>query len=197
MTNRIIFLDCETKTGLTDLYNKLHPVEAPSNYKDAEKIKAYIEGKDTDKAIRVDTDYCDIFCVGLKEENKDAECFTDKKEIEKKLNEVVKNAGRIITFNGRLFDIPVLMRWGIKNNLNLPYRELRLMAKKYNNDLHIDIAEMMTPFRSLDELLQIYLQISKKEIDFKTCTDQELINHCLEDIKNTELLFNKLKPILI
>ena len=59
----------------------------------------------------------------------------------------------------------------------------------------IDLQEVIcdNDYKSLDELLQIYLGISKKPIDFETASEEEIKEHCLEDILNTELLYNKFK----
>jgi len=51
-------------------------------------------------------------------------------------------------------------------------------------------------YKSLDELLQIYLGISKKPIDFEKATEKEIKEHCLEDLINTEKLYNKFNKII-
>ena len=73
------------------------------------------------------------------------------------------------------------------------------MTKRYQTEWHIDLMEILCDYgkwKSLDELLQIYLGISKKPIDFETATEEEIKEHCLEDLKNTEKLYNKFKIII-
>jgi len=190
-------IDCETKTGLNEIYDRRHPIEAPSNYKDPEKIKAYMESKNNEKAKRVDIDYADLFCLGIKEVGGEARCLTDKKEIETALNDIT--GFTIVTYNGLHFDIPLILRWGIKNNLNLPYGWLKQLTNRYEQ-AHIDIQDRMVEkgkFRSLDEFCEIYIGKTKQDINFDTATDEEIIKHNLEDLSMTEELFLTLKPILI
>ena len=72
--------------------------------------------------------------------------------------------------------------------------------RKYGNwGGHVDLIEEICQgkFKSMDELLQIYLGIAKKPIDFTTATEEEIKEHCREDIENTEKLYNLFKPLFI
>jgi len=51
-------------------------------------------------------------------------------------------------------------------------------------------------YKSLDLLLQIYCDIKKTPIDFETANEEEIKVHCLEDLINTEKLWNKFKQII-
>lgn len=190
-------IDIETKpqANLVELYTK--GIKAPKTYKDEEKIKEYIENKANEfkKKMSVDTDYADIICIGIKELGKEPKLYY-KETIEQFFKENEKPV--FITFNGKKFDIPLLMKWGIKNNLDLPYQYLKGMTKRWSTEWHIDLQEVMcdNTYKSLDELLQIYLGISKKPIDFNTASEKEIKEHCLEDIINSELLYNKFKLII-
>lgn len=190
-------IDIESKpqANLVELYTK--GIKAPKTYKDEEKIKEYIENKANEfkKKMSVDTDYADIICIGIKELGKEPKLYY-KETIEQFFKENEKPV--FITFNGKKFDIPLLMKWGIKNNLDLPYQYLKGMTKRWSTEWHIDLQEVIcdNTYKSLDELLQIYLGISKKPIDFNTASEKEIKEHCLEDIINSELLYNKFKLII-
>lgn len=190
-------IDIESKpqANLVELYTK--GIKAPKTYKDEEKIKEYIENKANEfkKKMSVDTDYADIICIGIKELGKEPKLYY-KETIEQFFKENEKPV--FITFNGKKFDIPLLMKWGIKNNLDLPYQYLKGMTKRWSTEWHIDLQEVIcdNTYKSLDELLQIYLGISKNPIDFNTASEKEIKEHCLEDIINSELLYNKFKLII-
>ena len=186
-------LDIESKPqeNLIELFTK--GIKAPKTYKDEEKIREYIENKANEfkKKMSVDPDYADIICIGIKEIGKEPKLYY--KNIEQFFKDNDKPV--FITFNGKTFDIPLLIKWGLKNNLDLPYQYLKGMTKRWSSDWHIDLQEVIcdNDYKSLDELLQIYLGISKKPIDFETASEDEIKEHCLEDIFNTELLYNKFK----
>lgn len=194
-------LDCETKPqeNLVDLFNG--NIKAPKTYKDPDKIQEYIDKKteESKKGMSVDTDYADIVCIGLKKVGADEETVLYKGE---ELPELFKVIGeeRIITFNGKGFDFPLIIKYGIKHGLELPYTRLKAGLRKYGHyGGHIDLMEELSAgtFKSLDEYLQIYLGIKKKEIDFATAKIEEIEEHCAEDCLNTEKLFNKFKPLFI
>lgn len=194
---KIIDVETRPQENLIQLYNK--KIEAPKNYKDEAKIAEFIEKKKADsvKAMSTDTDYADILCIGVYdtelnggtayiiEPNKLESLFTEKEVI--------------ITFNGKKFDIPVIIKYGIKHDLNLPYPRLRGMLRRWNSDGHIDLMEELGQgdFRSLDEYMQIYLGESKTPIDFENASDQEIKDHCLEDVINTHKLFQRFQRLFI
>jgi len=186
-------------------------IKPKATLKDPDKIKADIESKKQGlkKTMSVDPDYNEILCIGIKTIGKDdaklykleemEEWFKDKhfiNEIDE--NKLPVHGFEFITFNGKSFDIPTIIKTGIKNNLDFPYTLLREMCKKWNAKQHIDLMEVLSfnsNAKSLDTLLQIYCGISKTPIDFETATEKEIKEHCLEDLKNTELLYNKFKNI--
>ncbi len=189
-------LDIETKPQENLVEVCKNNIKVPKTYKDEEKIQAYIKEKvkELKNKMSVDTDYADIICIGLKEIGKEPKLISNKE-----LEELFKKDIVLITYNGKGFDIPLLIKYGIKNNLDLPYKRLREMTKRYSELWHIDLMEVIGDYgqyKSLDELLQIYLGISKKPIDFETATEKEIKEHCLEDLVNTELLYNKFNKII-
>jgi predicted PolB exonuclease-like 3'-5' exonuclease len=197
---RTYILDIETKPGqgLDVIFNK--GIKAPKTYKDPEKIADYIEKKKKEsiKAMSVDPDYLDIACFGIYDvQTGEAEVY-EPEHLSEQMHRLT--GGQVITFNGKKFDIPAIIKYGIKYDLDLPYKWLKRACKRYETTNHIDLMEELGEYgsyRSLDEYLQIYLGVEKKEIDFATCTDEELREHCLEDIFSTKKLFDKFRPIFI
>ena len=185
-------LDIESKPQ--DNLRHLAEVKAPATYKDPEKIKAYIEenkGKQN-KNMSVSPDLCEIKFIGVKPLDGEP-MIVELKDLHK----YCQTGDVWITFNGKKFDIPALIKAMIKQGLEVP-RQLVDMRDRYSKN-HIDLMEVIGEFgdwKSLDFYLQVYLGISKKEIDFDTCSDEELREHCLNDICNTEQLYNLFKVII-
>nr|AKH47019.1 hypothetical protein [uncultured marine virus] len=193
----MIILDIETKpqASLVELFSR--GIKAPKTYKDPAKIKEYIENKKagSKKGMSVDTDYADILCVGVYDtELNGGTAYVVEPD---QLPEILEKEQMVVTFNGKKFDIPLIIKYGIKHGLDLPYARLKLMMKRYDNSRHIDLMEELGQgnFRSLDEYLQIYLGISKKPIDFETASDEEIKEHCMEDIVNTYKLYKKFSKL--
>lgn len=210
MTN--IFLDIETKPNpkLIDLFTS--KIKAPKTYKDEEKIKAYIEEKKSDlvKQMSTDIDFCEISLIGIKI-NDDPAKLIQLFELLDLLNEHLKIKAepasdyqervlnfRLITFNGKKFDLPVIIREAIRQGLDAPFRELKEWTKKFKTSHHIDLMELLADgdYKSLDLYCQVYLGESKEEINFETCSQEELEKHCLEDVEKTAKLFNKFNKLI-
>jgi hypothetical protein len=47
-------------------------------------------------------------------------------------------------YNGKKFDIPTIIKNGIKQGLKLPYFKLKQMTKRYDTSKHIDLMELIT-----------------------------------------------------
>jgi len=194
---KLFILDIETKPqeDLIDIY--LGNVKAPSNYKDEDKIKEYIESKKqgVKKKMSTDTDFASIICIGIKELGKEPKLYTLEE-----MEQFFKDNPRptFITYNGKSFDLPVLIKAGIKKGLDFPYKHLSDMSIKWRKDYSIDLMEIVcnNEYRSLDMLLQIYCGVSKKPINFETASEEEIKEHNIEDLINTEKLYNKFKEII-
>ena len=195
-----IILDVETKADkrLLPIFNQ--NLTAPKTYKDPEKIQAWIEEKEkeAEQKMAVDPDYAEIFCIGVNEIGGVIKTM-DLPDFCGYLNKLKDIRVEFITFNGKKFDLPLIIKSGLKQGLNFNYRELKAMCRRYQNYHHYDLMEIIGDgeFKSLDTYLQIYLDIKKKEIDFNTCTDDELREHCVEDLENTEKLYNLFKLIIL
>lgn len=193
-----IILDIETTVdkSLVDTY--LANIKVPKTYKTKEAIDNYIESKKTDvfKSMAVDWDYSNILLIGIKELDQPARMISLEE-----FGALFDNPKTLfVTFKGKSFDIPVLIRNGIKKGVNLPYRKMVDSIKKFNyNGKLVDIMESLSKwgdYKSLDTYLQIYFGIKKTPINFETCSIEELTAHCVEDLENTEKMYNKFLPIL-
>jgi len=189
-----LIIDIETKGDKKLLETYLKNLSAPKNYKDEEKIKEWIDNKklEAEKELALDQDYNEIACIGIKLNDEPAKIISLNE-----LSEFIQN-NTLITFNGKSFDLPVIIKNGIKQKIILPYKLLKEATKKYNAPQHIDLMELISfggQWKSLDSYLQVYLGIEKTPIDFQTCTKEELEAHCIEDCENTYKLFLKFKDL--
>lgn len=197
----MFILDIETKQDkrLIDTYTST--VKPNKTLKDPEKIKANLEAKklDAKKGMMIDTDYADILCIGVRHIDDDATpmIFTDPADA----FDMIKTEP-YITFNGKSFDVPLMIKYGIKHGSRLPYKRLKEGLRKYGSyGGHFDLSEIIPPdggkIKSLDTYLQIYLGIQKTPIDFLLASEEEVIAHCLEDLENTHKLYKLFKPLFI
>lgn len=185
-----LFLDIETRCDKNLLPIYLETVKAPANLKDPEKIKQSIETKKAEavKNLALDQDFSEIACIGIKEDTDHARIVT--------LTELIKLLTKhdtLVTFNGKNFDIPIIIKSCVKAK-NPITKNLYPLIRKYHTDKHIDLMEVLAmneQVKRLDTYLRIYLGISKTPIDFETCSQEELEAHCLSDVEQTFLLYNK------
>lgn len=191
----IYILDIETKPNQSLIGNYTSNIKAPSNYKDEEKIKQYIAEKQIEylKNMSVDQDYSEIFCIGLKE--------LDQKPFIGTYGDIVsilKSGATLVTFNGKNFDLPIIIKNGIRMGISLPYRQLFEMTKRFRCNDHIDLMETLSfnnQAKPLNTYCQLYLGVQKKDINFGLASDDEIREHCLEDLELTEKLFNKFSEL--
>jgi len=189
----IYILDIETKPNKKFLDLCSESITAPSHYKDPKKIQNYVKEKrkEIEKKMATDSDYCKIFCIGLKPLGQESKIITIF-DLAKILEE--DESWTLVTFNGKKFDLPIIIKQGIIKKVKLPYRELMMGCRRYDTSRHIDLFETLSfgnDWKSLDKYLSIYLGVRKEEINFKTAEDDEIIKHCLDDLKLTEALFQE------
>ena len=197
-------LDIETKpdASLVEQFNE--SIKPDSRLKDPVKIAADIEKKkgESRKAMSVDQDYCEVVCIGIKEIGKPGETLS-MSDMEEWCTSNLTEESRIITFNGKAFDIPIIIKSGIKLGLKLPYGRLSRMCEKYRGVEHIDLMNVLsfgsTNYKSLDTYLRIYLGQQKETLGdefFRNASDEDLKKHCLEDLQFTEDLFMKFRFLI-
>ena len=196
----IFFLDIETKPDelLIDIFKA--NVKPSKTLKDPKKIEVDIEKKQANykKSMSVDQDYCDIVCVGIKELNQKGRLYSieDMETWFKNYEDAT-----IVTFNGKSFDIPIIIKVGAKKDLKLPYKSLVEMTQRFKPSRHIDLMQKLafdnfSDRKSLDTYLRIYLGTQKDTLGdefFATATEDEIIKHCIEDLQFTEDLFKKFR----
>lgn len=186
--------------------------KAPENYKDRAKIAAYIEKakkKVLDKAA-LSPRTGRVVCVGIgihtldDDKNPTWGCvaFVDESNEEEKLLRIVDDAladilrGHLITFNGRRFDLPFMAARAMRHGLNLRYR----WPLGYH-PLHIDLFELLGKEGGLDAWAMGILGRSKatsgSEIAGMVEAEEwdKLREHCLEDIRMTAELFDRLEGV--
>lgn len=211
-------LDIETRGDKRLLEVFKNTIKVPGNYKNPEKIQEYMEEAllEAGKDMAVDPDYAEIICVGVKEfgeENKPM-IFTLQEFAEWYLKDIkhpnvdgarTQNYKQVmVTFNGTNFDIPLLIKAGIRNEVMLPYQHLVMQLDKWKGTGHIDLATKLSftygKFKSLSHYTQIYLG-EKKDTEgddfFRNATDEEIKQHCADDLILTEKLFNKFDVLFL
>jgi uncharacterized protein YprB with RNaseH-like and TPR domain len=142
-------IDIET-TGLPDAAEyATEPISAPSNWKDPEKIAAYVAEKQAEQINKagLDLDLCRVVAVGLQREGAaGVQVLTAGDEAEERglltalLSQLLKVQHPVLVgFNHVGFDLPVLMRRSQYLNVAYP----RLSLDKYRTP-HIDIMAHLT-----------------------------------------------------
>ncbi len=199
-SKNLFILDIETKPNINLIDTFKSNIKPKANTKDPAKIQAQIEAKmdNAHKAMSVDPDYCDIVCIGIKQVGAYKANVIKIEELP--LFFEAYSDAELVTFNGRSFDIPAIIKAGIRLNLDFPFKKLLDMTKKYNPKCHYDLQDIlsfssgMDNVKSLNSYLKIYLGIEKEtEGDdfFRNATDDERRKHCAEDLVFTEQLLNK------
>lgn len=209
-------IDIETRPS-----EKLKPIffdtiKPDSRLKDPAKIAADIEEKKADcqKALSLDHDFSEIVCVGVKPLGKDGVIMTFDEFVawlnvknplfKGNKSDTIGATMEMITFNGKNFDLPVLIKYAIRKGYTekqFPYKRFLTSIDRYKAFSHIDLQEKLqltrdSKYKSLDLYLKIYLNKQKKEINFATATEAEIRAHCLEDIGHTEELYLLMKDRL-
>lgn len=222
MSRKIIFLDIESRPqeDLIEIYKEKEiekinkqleaDLEKAKTYKKEETIESHtkaskekhtkaLENIDYWKEMAVDPDYCEIKMIAIKELDQEPQILSLEE-----FSEYIKTLdyATFITYNGKNFDFRAIIKQGIKQDIDLPYEDIKKLTDRYpkfTGFSHIDLQEELGAFgkyKSLDKMLQIYLGISKKPIDFQTCTREELADHAIEDVVNEEKLFKKFRRLL-
>jgi predicted PolB exonuclease-like 3'-5' exonuclease len=201
---RYIGIDIETTPdkGLVELFES--SIKPDVRLKDPIKRKADIESKIKAgrKTMSTSQDFSEIACIGIKEIGRDSEIL----QIEEMVSWLFSNINpstTFITFNGKSFDIPVLIKNGIKKGLDLPYRQLSRMTSKYRADNHIDLMQELdfntNSYKTMNHYMAVYLGVEKEtqgDEFFATATQEELEQHCMDDLIHTEMLFEKFRDII-
>lgn len=197
--SRVIIFDIETEPKEELIEFVQGNIKAPANYKDEKKIAEYIAEKklDVNKKMATDTDYARVKFVGVKELGEEAEIMSIKQFMDLLQSDV---SYTLVSFNGKQFDVPIIIKEGIRLGIKIESNLFNCM-KRFDNTWHIDMMEVLSfgqrdNVKSLDNYARIYLGKEKKPIDFATCSDDELKEHCKEDLSLTEELYLKFKDLI-
>lgn len=175
-------LDIETIPN-PDIADKLPAPEIKlGNIKDPEKIAAK-EDEARQKQLEsmaLDAMTCRVLCVGFSmgEGTELAETLTalsDDEELrvlEWVFKNLAKEGTRIVSWNGKDFDLPMLYKRAAILGLQHDAPLLQHWNKRYDNSYHIDLMKEWDGFQpgkftKLDTFAQLVLNTHKEEIDFK------------------------------
>lgn len=202
MRNMII-LDLETKPNLAlkGLWMATHEKEMKESIDASateQQVHDYVHGK-----MATDTDFCEIALICIKQLGGETRVIKDFSKLGDPAWGRLLQQMDLCTYNGKSFDLPIIIKHGVKLGLDLPYRRLANACKKWGyGERHVDIMETLAfggRFASLDTYLQIYLgkeKESKGAEFFRTATLEELEAHCVADCLLTEELYLKFEKIL-
>ena len=141
-------LDIET-CGLPEAKDFAEPISAPSNYKDPEKIAAYVAEKNAEQIAKagLDLDLCSIVAIGLQPE-RSREVLVNTAANEEQERAMLHTLWQmllkdrhpvLIGFNCIGFDLPVLVRRS--QYLDVPHP--RLVIDRYRTP-HVDLMLKLT-----------------------------------------------------
>lgn len=141
---RVVF-DIET-APLEDAAEYLvEPIEAPANYKDPEKIAAYIAAKQAEQLAKcaLDVDLCRVVAIGWWAEGEpaldlDAVDVNDENGMIADFWDTVRGR-QLVGFNSLDFDLPVLLRRSLY--LKVPAPKINL--DRYRTD-HVDLMQILS-----------------------------------------------------
>jgi 3'-5' exonuclease len=109
-----------------------------------------------------------------------------------------KGVGKIVTFNGKAFDIPFLKIRSAILNVPIP----PIFNKKYDVDRHFDVREVLTNFGAnqrgtLKEWAITFGTVPPKDSGkaIHLLTKEERQEKCLTDCRNTNFLYQRLKNL--
>lgn len=146
--------------------------------------------------MAVDHEFCEIICIGIKQMKGESRILDSIEQLGSEEWNRWLTQMPLISFNGKNFDIPILIKHGKKAGITLPYERLQNACKRFGyGDRHTDLMETLAMGgrpKSLDTYLRIYLGIQKKTSGaefFKTATVEEIKRHCIEDLELEEKLY--------
>ena len=125
------------------------PIKAPSNYKDPDKIKAYIAEKQLKQVAdaALDLDLCEIVAIGMVFFDVRyvwTRDITSEGEMLHAFWELVATAqrerGNLVGFHCLAFDLPILLRRSLYLGIPAP----KIPVDRYRHDGVIDVADVLT-----------------------------------------------------
>lgn len=111
--------------------------------------RADTSGKDLDAYLSLCAPTAQIVAVGIKHDEEIAVsmCSDNEKEIISSLLLNIEESDRVLTFNGRCYDFPVLLARAAAHGIKVPRDVVKIAYEyRFKPNLHIDISDMMTLF---------------------------------------------------
>lgn len=210
MSTTLVDIEC---VGIDTASDYLEPIEAPSNYKDAVKIEAYI-AEATARAIDrcgLDPDLCRIVALGHGEATgKDSVILCRDEETEaaalaafwKRVTNAAGVVNTLVSFNGFSYDLPVLMRRSQLLGVDHPVISL----DRYRSP-HMDLMQRLT-FNGAIKAHSLKFYASRFGMPVEDTVDgsqiaalvkagnfQAVEDHCRSDLALTRFVAQKLRLI--
>lgn len=195
-------VDIETIPDLS-MTHLLPEIEGDKRIKDKEKLQIDLEIKKQRQISNMALNplFAKIICICLWSPEEQYSLMGDEAEIISKFWKI-SNKHTIVTYNGKRFDMEVILKRGLKYN-SVNFLLNRQLIEQYKTGRHIDIMQQFSPngnFEKLDILAKIYLDESKKDIDFKEFPEllkteegrQKISTYCMQDAKIVYKLAEKM-----
>ena len=146
MTKNYLVLDLAT-APIADAGSYMEPVSAPANYKDPEKIAAYIADKTAERLsyVACDLDLARITAVGMVSCSGEPDvllCPDDQSEVralELLADRLRKHEPQLITYGGFRFDLPLVQRRARYLNVRFPWID----TSRFNSR-HVDLCDVLS-----------------------------------------------------
>lgn len=204
MTIKILGFDCETVADKS-VISILPEIKAPSNYKDADKISAYITEKEKERnsELALDPTTCQIVCISARDfVNQVTYTYcNDEKTILANFWQLAMNYTAFCSFNGKSFDVPVLMF----RSMILGVIPGQIDTNPYAINNHYDLRAIFTgrnKFQkgSLDFLckrlgcpIEGFGSGGDVQVWYDSGDRESIVKHCQNDVLQTEWLYNRFK----
>lgn len=196
-------VDIETIPDLSML-DLLPEVKASKVLKDPEKIEKDLNEKRLKQIEEMSLDpvFAKVICVCLYNPKNKITLLGEEKDIIQKFWSEIGNHGQIFTYNGRGFDIDVLLKRGLRYDIGHFYTDCLLYRPKHMGGRVVDLMEVFCKYgeyRKLDTLAEVYLGKKKIEIDCKKFPELlkshegelQIAEYCMRDAELTWELAKK------
>lgn len=190
-------IDIETIPDLS-MIDLLPEVKPSRTLKDPAKIEQDLKEKKEKQIAEMGLDpvFAKVICVSLYNPKESHILIGEEKEILTKFWETIGNHGQIFTYNGRGFDMDVLLKRGLRYDIGHFVTDCMLFRPKHMCGRVIDLMEIFCKYgeyRKLDTLAKIYLGKEKIDIDFNDFPEllkteegkAKIGEYCLKDAQLT------------
>lgn len=194
--NKYLIFDIEAKPDidLAQASGYFDNIKPPNNYKDEEKIEAWINAK-REKLIddlALNPKFARVYLASFCNAGKITVVHGDNEKklidfIGKSIYEAYKAGSEIVTFNGCKYDFPVIIERGQINRVKLPYRLFANMKRAEYRFNHYDLYK--THDGSLELNSQVRFGESKPNIDFKNSSLDEWVIYSGMEMGLSESLY--------